>query len=100
VASQAVTITQEAAPPPCAYTVNPLSATLDAVPGAGAISVTTTAACAWTAASNDPWISISAGAAVTGSGTVRYSVTANDTGKNRNGTLTVASQTVAITQKK
>jgi hypothetical protein len=74
--------------------------TFEAVPGSGAISVTTTAACAWTAASNDPWISIGTGATATGSGTVRYSVTANDTGKTRNGTLTVAGQTVAITQKK
>jgi hypothetical protein len=52
---------------------------------------------AWTAQSNDSWITITSGAAGTGSGTVGFSLQAN-TGAVRTGTITIEGQTFTITQ--
>jgi hypothetical protein len=96
IAGQVVTITQTALS--CSYAVSPTSASSGASGGAGTqITVTTTAGCSWTAASNVNWLSIVTGAAGTGTAKVTYSVLAN-TGPARAGTLTVAGQTVTISQ--
>jgi len=96
VANRTVTVNQAAAP--CAYSVAPTSVSISATGGAGTpVSVTTFAACAWTATSNANWLTILAGASGTGNGTVSYSVMPN-TGDVRSGTLTVAGRTVPITQ--
>ena len=82
---------------PCTFTVSATSATAMAAGGGGTLAVATTSACAWTAVSNASFISVTAGASGTGSGAVTYSVAAN-TGAARTGTLTVAGQTVTVTQ--
>jgi hypothetical protein len=55
----------------CQYTVSPLTTTFAANGGSGTITVTTTPAtdCEWTAESNAPWLTITAGSA--GSGSLR-----------------------------
>lgn len=53
--------------------------------------------CAWTAVSNNAWITITGGASGTGNGTVTYSITANS-GAARTGTITIGDQTFTITQ--
>ena len=65
--------------------------------GSGTVNVSTGSTCAWTAKSNDSWITVTAGASGTGNGAVRFNVAAND-GKKREGSLTVAGQTVAVVQ--
>jgi hypothetical protein len=98
VAGHRASITQAAAPAPCAYSISPASATIGANGGAGtAVTVTTAAGCAWTAASNASWLAIASGASGTGGGTVAYNAAAN-TGAQRTGTLTVAGQTFTVTQ--
>jgi hypothetical protein len=84
-------------PPACTYTIAPQSQTVPSGAGAGTVNVTTTAACAWTAVSNAPWLTVTSGAAGTGNGTVAFSVTAN-TGAARTATLTIATQTFTLTQ--
>ena len=81
----------------CAVVLNPSSATISPAGGTGTIPVTATTGCAWTAVSNVPWITITAGATGSGNGTVGYTVAAN-TGAQRVGTLTIASQTFTVTQ--
>ena len=54
--------------------------------------------CAWTAASNAPWITITAGASGTGNGSVSYNVAANALTSSRTGTMTIAGQTMTVTQ--
>src|SRR5207249_11389732 len=74
IAGQTFTVNQSA---PCTFTVAP---TTDAEPAAGGNStanVTTQSGCAWTATSNATWITVTAGATGTGSGTVTYSTAAN-----------------------
>jgi uncharacterized protein (TIGR03437 family) len=63
----------------------------------GSVAVTTTPECAWTAASNVSWIKLTAGAANTGSGTVRYNVAPN-AGGLRTGAVNIAGQVFTITQ--
>ncbi len=89
-------ITQEAAA--CQFDVTPLTQSVGAAGGSGTATITTSAACAWTATSNVPWLAIGASSA-SGSGDrdVTYTVAAN-TGGARSGTLTIAGRTVTIAQ--
>ena len=52
----------------------------------------------WEATSKAPWITITNQSSTTGNGTVNYTVAPNTGGTSRTGTLTVATQTVTITQ--
>ena len=96
VAGQTVTITQAAAP--CSYSVSPTSATPASSGGAATTAVTTTTGCGWTAASNATWLTVTSGASGSDSGTVNYTVAVNTPTSPRSGTLTVAGQTVTVTQ--
>lgn len=80
----------------CAFTVSPAAASVSNSGGAVAITVTTGSTCNWTAASNAAFITVSP-ASGTGNGTVTATVAAGS-GPERSGTLTVAGQTVTITQ--
>jgi hypothetical protein len=82
----------------CASSVSPtsLSPSSDAI--SGAVAVTAGSWCAWNAISNDTWIAVTSGASGSGQGSVGYSVAANPTTVARTGTLTIARQTVTVTQ--
>ena len=100
IAGQPFSVTQAAAAPvvPCTYAINPSSQSIGAAGGAGSqVSVTTSSGCAWTAASNAGWISISSGASGSGNGAVSFSIAAN-TGSARTGTLTIAGSTFTVNQ--
>lgn len=84
---------------PCTYSVGPSAPYLDATNQAGpVVSITAGPGCAWTAAASD-FITITSGATGAGNGTVAFSVSANSSGALRTGTLTIAGQTVAVTQR-
>jgi hypothetical protein len=93
-AGQTFTITQNAG---CTYSIAPLDQTVPSAGGAGSFAVTAAAGCAWTSTSNAPWISITAGAAGTGGGTVQFTAAAN-TGVARSGTISAAGQTFTVNQ--
>jgi hypothetical protein len=76
--------------------VAPTSVSVVATGMNGSIAVTTGGSCAWTARSAVPWIVITGGASMAGLGSASYSVAATTVA--RVGTLTVAGQTVTITQ--
>ncbi|MBI4892483.1 MAG: hypothetical protein HY821_17795, partial [Acidobacteria bacterium] len=96
IGGQTFTVTQGA----IVFTLNPTSAPFAAAGGTGSVTVTPDyAAGVWTAASNSAWITItSPSGAVTGSGTVNYTVAANSSSPSRTGTLTIAGQTFTVTQ--
>ena len=85
------------APVPCTYTVSPSSQSFASGGGAGAVNVTTQAGCTWTSVSNDSWLVITSNSNITGNGTANYSAL-SDSGATRTGTLTVAGQSITITQ--
>lgn len=59
--------------------------------------VTTISGCSWTATSHASWLTITSGAGGNGSGHMTYDVAANS-GAVRTGTLTIADQTLTVTQ--
>ena len=83
----------------CSYSISPTSAPVVTYSGgSGSESVTSQSGCSWTAGSNATWISVTSGASGTGNGTVKYNVSANNTSTSRTGTLTIAGQTLSVTQ--
>jgi uncharacterized delta-60 repeat protein len=81
----------------CSYSINPTSQNFGFAGGSGSVAVTVINGCAWTAVSNDGWISVTGGASGNGNGMVDYSVAAN-VGVARTGTITIAGQTFTVTQ--
>jgi Zn-dependent metalloprotease len=82
----------------CSFSINPTSASFAAAGGSGSVTVTTSAGCNWTAASNSSFITVTSGASGSGSGTVNYSVAANTGSLSRNGSLTIAGLTHSVSQ--
>jgi hypothetical protein len=104
VAGTTVSITQAAAPPPpppppppCTYTVTPTEVRTTLLGGAFDIAVETGDTCAWTATSHASWITVNGTASGTGSGSIRITVAVTLL-SGRSGTITVAGQTVSVTQ--
>lgn len=83
---------------PCAYSLSPSSRSVAYTVGSSTVGVTTTTGCAWSALSNDAWLTVTAGSSGSGSGTVAYSIAANVALTSRTGTLTVAGLTHTVTQ--
>jgi Viral BACON domain/Putative binding domain, N-terminal len=82
---------------PCSYSISPNKQDLEARAGIGTVEVNTTSNCAWTATSDESWITITFGTSGTGDGTVTFTVSAN-TGNKRKGTLTVAGRRAEVEQ--
>jgi hypothetical protein len=81
----------------CQYVVSPAFVTTSASASSGAISVTTTSNCSWSAASNAPWLTLSPPTSGNGNGAVTFSVAQNG-GAARSSTITLADKTVIVTQ--
>jgi hypothetical protein len=101
VGGQTFTVNQDAAPaPPCNFTVAPPSLTVPPGGGSGSVMVTASdPSCAWSAAVNGSgsgWLSLSA-AGGTGSGPLGATAVSNP-GGDRTASITVANQTVSVTQ--
>ena len=97
IAGQTFTLTQAASS--CAYTLSAMSATAIAAGGPATVSVTANGTnCPWTAATTDPFLSITSGASVTGSGTVGYTAAPNAAVTYRSGTITIAGQVFTVIQ--
>jgi len=95
IAGQTLTVNQAAG---CSYAINPANAAVAATGGPGpAVAVTAPAGCAWTAASNAAWITVTSGSNDSGNGTVQFKTDPN-AGAARSGTLTIAGQTFTVNQ--
>jgi hypothetical protein len=94
IAGQTFTVNQGGG---CSFSISPADTDVGAGASTGTVSVTAAGGCAWTAKSNDSWVTITAGGSGTGNGTVNYSVAAN-TGGARSGTLTIAGRTFTVNQ--
>jgi hypothetical protein len=95
IAGQLFTVTQ-AASTSCAFTISPAARTSPATGESFAVAVSG-GACGWTATSGAIWIGISP-AGGTGNGTVNVTVGANSLQASRTGTVTIAGQTLTVTQ--
>ena len=97
IGGRTVTVSQDAAPQGCAFAIAPSSAIVEAAGQAVTVTVTTAANCAWSVASDSPWITINGPAGGTGGGAIALTVAAN-TGAARAGTVTIAGQRFSVTQ--
>ena len=79
------------------HIVAPLTYSPGASGGTANVDVSAAAGCAWTAASNAAWLTITSAASGTGNGSVTFSVAAT-TGPGRSGTLTIAGRTFTVNQ--
>jgi hypothetical protein len=95
IAGRTVAVNQDSG---CTFAIAPSSQNVAQAGGSGAVTVTANAACTWTASSDAPWITLTAGAAGRGGGTVQFGVGANPTGGLRSGTITIAGQVFTVNQ--
>jgi hypothetical protein len=93
-AGQTFTVSQAGG---CSYALSSTSTNVPGTGGPGTVGVATQAGCAWTAASNADWITITDGAQGAGNGTVSFTAAARS-GASRSGTLTIAGLTFTIDQ--
>ena len=100
VAGQTFTVTQAAnLGPNCQITLSTTTLHLRARGGNKTVRVKTGSAnCDWSAASNDPFITITSSLNSTGNGTVRFTVPGNTNATPISGTMTIAGQTVTVNQ--
>ena len=94
IGEQSFTVTQGSG---CHFNIDPESSSVASSGGSSTVAVTTAAGCEWTATSSASWITIASGGSRNGNGTVQVSV-ARNTGPARNGTLTIAGRTFAVSQ--
>jgi all-beta uncharacterized protein/BACON domain-containing protein len=97
IAGQTLTITQSGAGT-CLYSVLPLTKSALAGGDSGSVTVTTGANCAWTAASNSGWLSVTSSPITVGPGTATLTIAQNPDAAQRIGTMTIAGQTYTVTQ--
>ena len=90
-----VRISQQAAP--CRFTITPTDLTIVATGGTGLINISTLTGCSWTAASDEPWITLTSTVTGSGNGSISFSVASN-TGMSRSGSVTIAGRSATITQ--
>ena len=98
IAGQTFTVTQPA-PLSCSFQVEPLSIEVNEDRRSEDIKVKTAQACVWTVTSNASWLRIAGSPNRIGSDEVRVQIDRNEASTERKGTLTVAGQTVTVTQR-
>ena len=95
IGSTRVELAQDGAP--CRFDLDTGRAEVPATGGDFRIAVTAMTGCAWSARPLDVWINVAAGGSADGSGVIQLSAAANG-GPARQGSVTVANQTVTVTQ--
>ena len=84
---------------PYDLSISPSATTVGGNAGAETVGVPATVGQVWDAIATEPWITIESGYdSGTGSGTVRYVFTDNDTGAERSGKIIIAGEAYTITQ--
>jgi hypothetical protein len=83
--------------PACSFTLSTTTLSMAGTGGSASLGVVASTGCAWSVTSNAPFVSITSANNQSGNGTVNITVPENP-GDARTGTLTIAGQTVTITQ--
>lgn len=82
---------------PCEFTVTPDDLRVGAAGGAGTIEITTAAGCAWTAATDKAWLTLTP-ASGSGSAQVGYKIASHDGDTARVARITIADRVVNVRQ--
>jgi hypothetical protein len=86
------------ASPGCEFVILPASQSIGSAGGTLSVAISTKLNCSWTAVTNAPWVIITSNDSGSGSQPVYLLVKANVSASSREGTLTVAGQTLKVTQ--
>ncbi|HLJ45824.1 MAG TPA: choice-of-anchor D domain-containing protein [Bryobacteraceae bacterium] len=81
----------------CNYSLNAAGVNPGSTASTGTVALTTGPTCTWAVSGNVPWLTSPATNGM-GSATINYSVSANDTGAQRIGTLMIGDQAFTVTQ--
>jgi glucose/arabinose dehydrogenase len=93
------TVARIAAPSACStLAIAPPSLAFPASGGSGAVNVTASAECDWTAASGSPWITVTSGDSGSGDGAVQYRVAGNPGPRARRGSVVIGGRVHAVSQ--
>lgn len=94
------TIAQAGKEPPieCTYSLSPDRVEVGPKGGTGAVDVTAPDGCAWTAESNDNWLTIEGAASKVGTGRFEYRVAEHEGTNTREGTVDVADRVFRVRQ--
>jgi hypothetical protein len=92
---QTFTINQESG---CTYLPSKTSESFGAAASGGTFTISANGGCAWSAVSNNDWITVNLGASWSGSGTVGFTLAANLSGTARTGTISVGGNTFTVIQ--
>ena len=96
VADQLFVVTQAGAP--CFYILSPASRTHSYFSETGSVSLSTVLGCPWTVQNTNTWITILSETNGAGPWGVSYSVAANPAGLARTGSVSIANQTLTVSQ--
>jgi hypothetical protein len=94
IAGTSYTVTQPGSA--CSYAVTPTTQTFAPSGGNGSLNVSSLSGCSWTATSGASWITVLSGGAGSSSASVSYRVASTAT--KRTGSITVASNSIAVLQ--
>lgn len=94
IAGQTHTVNQSSG---CTYSLSATNQTFSLNGGTSSVNLLTASNCPWSVTSNAAWITLTSSNNGTGNSTVNFVVAASD-GTARTGTLTIAGQTLTITQ--
>jgi hypothetical protein len=93
------TVTQDAPPVTCTYSLSPASREFQPAGGSGTVTLTTGPTCPWTAVSSDTWLMVT-NTGGTGSATINYVVAAGSMSVDRTATITVQGQVHTVRQRR
>jgi hypothetical protein len=83
---------------PCVFELSSNSEIFDHSGGIQTVDVTTEFGCAWTAVSNDNWVTVDSGSSGNDDGTVNYTVSENTSLSSRSGSITIATHIHTVEQ--
>lgn len=99
IADRVLTVTQLGTGGGCSYSTYPTDASFpNGAATSGTVLLTTQPGCTWNAISYSYWLHVTSGSPGNGTGTVAYSVDANNGTKSRTGTMTIADKIFHVTQ--
>ena len=84
--------------PGCSFSVSPAAASFSYAGGTGALDVSATDGCAWSATRLDDWIELTGTTKGIGNGRVEYAVAASTTPGIRTGHISLRDRTLTVTQ--
>jgi hypothetical protein len=96
--SGSTTVTSPATVSKCGVSVSAPATPVPAGGGTGQIAVTTARECAWSASSENPWLSIKAGVSGQGDGAVQFEAASNPDPAVRRGAIVLNDQRAEISQ--